>query len=51
MNAFVNHFAPSQGGNAQSQNPATAKLVAAASAKPPANTGAKKPRASGLRKR
>ena len=51
MNTFVNHFSPSQGGNTQSQNSATAKPGAAAPAKPPANTGAKKPRASGLRKR
>ena len=51
MNAFVNHFSPSQGGNTQSQNSAIAKPGAAAPAKPPANTGAKKPRASGLRKR
>ena len=43
MNAFVNQFSPSQGGTTQSQNSATAK--------PPANTGAKKPRACGLRKR
>ena len=51
MNTFVNHFSPSQGGNTQSQNFATAKLAAAPTAKPPADTGAKKPRASGLRKR
>ena len=51
MNAFVNHFSPSQGGNAQSQNSATATPGAATTAKPPANTGAKKPRASGPRKR
>ena len=51
MNTFVNHFSPSQGGNTQSQNSATAKSGAAALAKQPANTGAKKPRASGLRKR
>ena len=51
MNTFVNHFSPSQGGNTQSQNSATAKSGAAAPAKQPANTGAKKPRASGLRKR
>ena len=51
MNAFVNHFSPSQGGNTQSQNSATAKPGAAAPAKPPANIGAKKRRASGLRKR
>ena len=51
MTAFVNHFSPSQGGNTQSQNSATAKPGAEAPAKPPANTGAKKPRASGLRKR
>ena len=51
MNAFVNHFSPSQGGNTQSQNSATAKPGAAATAKPPANTGAQKPRAFGLRKR
>ena len=51
MNTFVNHFSPSQGGNTQSQHSATAKLGAAAPAKPPANTGAKKPRASGLGKR
>ena len=51
MNAFVNHFSPSQGGNTQSQNSATAKPAGAATAKPPANTGAKKPRASGVRKR
>ena len=51
MSAFVNHFSPSQGGNAQSQNSATAKPAAATSAKPPANTAAKKPRASGVRKR
>ena len=47
MNTFVNHFSPSQGGNTQSQNCATAKPGAAAPAKPPANTRAKKPRASG----
>ena len=51
MNAFVNHFSPSHGGNTQSQNFATAKPGAATPAKPPANTGAKKPRASGLCKR
>ena len=51
MNTFVNHFLPSQGGNTQSQNSATPNRGAAAPAKPPANTGAKKPRASGLRKR
>ena len=51
MNTFVNHFSPSQGGNTQSQNSATAKSGPAAPAKQPANTGAKKPRASGLRKR
>ena len=51
MNAFVNHFSRSQGGNTQPQNSATAKPGAAAPAKPPANTGAKKPRASGVRKR
>ena len=51
MNAFVNHFPPSQGGNAHSQNSAAAKPAAAATAKPPAYTGAKKPRASGLRMR
>ena len=51
MNNFVKHFSPSQAGNTQSQNSATAKPGAAARAKPPANTGAKKPRASGLRKR
>ena len=51
MNAFVNYFSPSQGGNTQSQNTATAKPGAAAPAKPPANTGAKKPHACGLRKR
>ena len=51
MNSFVNLFSPSQGGNIQSQNCATAKPGAATPAKPPANTGAKKPRASGLRKR
>ena len=51
MNTFVNHFSPSQGGNTQSQNSATAKPGGAAPAKQPANTGAKKPRASGLRKR
>ena len=51
MNTFPNHFSPSQGGNTQSQNSATAKRGAAAPAKPPVNTGAKKPRASGLRKR
>ena len=50
MNAFVNHFSPLQGGNAQSQKSATAKPAAAAIAKPPDNTSAKKPRASGLRK-
>ena len=51
MNTFLNHFSPSQGGNAQSQHPATAKPAVVPTAKPPANTGAKKPRASGLRKR
>ena len=51
MNAVMNHFSPTRGGNTQSQTSATAKLGAAAPAKPPANTGAKKPRASGLRKR
>ena len=51
MVAFVNHFSQSQGGNAQSQNSATAKPAAAATAKPFANKGAKKPRAFGLRKR
>ena len=50
MNAFVNHFSPSQGGNTQSQNTATAKSAAAAAAKPLANIGAKKHRASVLRK-
>ena len=51
MNAFVNHFSPRRGGNAQSHNSAIAKLAAAATAKPHANTGAKKPRACGLCKR
>ena len=51
MHAFVNHFSPSQGGNTQTQNSATAKPAAAATPKPCANTGAKKRRASGLRKR
>ena len=44
MNAFVNHFSASQGGNPQSQNSATAKPAVAPTAKPRANTGAKKPR-------
>ena len=51
MNTFVKYFSPSQGGNAQSQNSATAKPADAPTAKPPANTGAKKAHASGLRKR
>ena len=51
MNTFVTHFSPFQGGNTQSQSSATAKPGAAAPAKSPANTGAKKPRVSGLRKR
>ena len=34
MNAFVNNFSPFHGGNAQSQNSATAKPAAAATAKP-----------------
>ena len=51
MNTFVNHFSPSQGGNAMSQNSATTRSAAAPTAKPPANTGAQKPRAHGLRKR
>ena len=50
MNTFVNHCSPSQGENAQSKNSATAKPAAAPAAKPRANRGAKKPRASGLRK-
>ena len=43
MNAFVNHFSPSQGGNTQSHHSATAKPGAATPAKPPANTWLRSP--------
>ena len=50
MNTFVNHFSTCHGGNTRSQNSATAPPAYAPTTKPLANTGAKKPRASGLRK-